>query len=165
MLKMFESSKLKPKTSLSFEPIFLDSGIAKLSLLYRSEESVIAAIGQQGVLYKEQAIDIVYKPKRIQLVGISGQVREIFYNSIDDFKNDIIMPDSEVAYPKYLLKGNPPQIFMYEDCGTDLNLDMIVVRLNQVSEMTKKPQTYDKFRLSELKLYILYANLIRFREK
>lgn len=161
---MFKPSNFKPKTSLSFEPIFLDSGIAKLSLLYRSEESVITPIGQ-GVLYKEQAIDIVYKPKRIQLVGISGQVREIVYNSIDDFKNDIIMPDSEVAYPKYLLKGNPPQIFMYEDCGTDLNLDMIVVRLNQVSEMTKKPQTYDKFRLSELKLYLLYANLIRFREK
>jgi len=122
---MSESSKLKPKTSLSFEPIVLDSGIAKLSLLYRSEESVIGAIGQQGVLYKEQAIDIVYKPKRIQLVGISGQVREIFYNSIDDFKNDIIMPDSEVAYPKYLLKGNPPQIFMYEDCNGQVKTDTL----------------------------------------
>lgn len=158
---MVESSNFEPKKKLRSESKILGDGIAQLTFRYWSEDSFFPTYCKQAVQCTDVVANIVYKPKKIEFVGISGQVEDIFYDSIDNFRADKMMPGSMVVYPEYLIKGNPPQIDIYKDCNTGLDLDLIVVRLKEVANRTTKTSVYEKLNLYGLIEYISRANKLR----
>lgn len=154
-------SNFEPIKKLICEPQILGDCIAQLVLVYRSEDYFFPAYCKQAIQCVEVLANIVYKPNKIQFVGISGQVKQVVYNSIVDYKEKKVMQDSIAVYPEYIIKGNPPQVDTYKEWNTGLNLDMIVVRLKQVSRRSTKPIVYEKLNLHGLIEYIFKAKKLR----